>query len=107
LKRSYRLSAVSYRPDGFALPVRAMDHFLASDLWPLTSLFCVAPWENVGPFGNFSMFLKVTLAPSRESRGFQRVAISQAKLQADLPPPKNVREKLTKLEVLEVLTVLK
>jgi hypothetical protein len=46
-----KLSAVSYRPDGFALPVRALDHFLTSDLSPLTSLICLAPWENVGPLG--------------------------------------------------------
>jgi hypothetical protein len=30
---------------------------------------CLAPWESVGPLGDFSMFLKIGLAPSRDSRG--------------------------------------
>jgi hypothetical protein len=40
-----------------------MDHFLTSDLWPLTSLICLAPSRKFGPLGENPMFLKMELGP--------------------------------------------
>jgi hypothetical protein len=57
-----------------------MDHFLTSDLWPLTSLFCVAPSQNVGPLGRKPMF-RCPLRTNPED--FQYHANLQAVLPAD------------------------
>jgi hypothetical protein len=77
----------------------------------VTPLFSLAPWENLGPFGNFSMFLHVRFGPFvRIPRTFTKtwggnisLATCGLSIRAHLEKHRAKLDKLIKLEVLDAL----